>query len=74
MNKPLFDRPAAPEDPLLQLRADFPRFSIWREHTPGRVRYVARRMNGGVGPHTLITADPAELRRELSLSGGDARA
>jgi hypothetical protein len=65
VNMPHALRPDLPEDPLPQLRADFPQFHIWREHTPGRVRYVARRTNGGTGPHTLVTADPAELRREL---------
>ena len=72
MNKPHPSQPA-PEDPLPRLRADFPRYSFWLEHTPGRVRYVARRMDGGVGPHTLVTADPAELRRELATNGRNPR-
>jgi hypothetical protein len=65
VNTPYALRPDPPEDPLPRLRADFPQFRIWREHTPGRVRYVARRTNDSAGPHTLVTADPAELRREL---------
>ncbi len=73
MRHPHTGRPHAPEDPLPQLRADFPKFHIWRERIPGRVRYVARRLTDDVGPHTLVTADPAELRRELATNGRAAR-
>jgi hypothetical protein len=68
VNNPQVARLAVTDDPLPRLRADFPQFRIWREQTPGRVRYVARRLDASVRPHTVITADPAELRRELSAS------
>ncbi len=66
MNNLHGDRPDIPEDPLPQLRADFPQFQIWREQIPGRPRYVARSLHDGIGPHTLITSDLAELRQELA--------
>jgi hypothetical protein len=73
VNKPVGPRPGAPEDPLPRLRDDFPQFRIWREHRPGRIRYVARRVDDGVRPHTLVTGDPAELRRELATNETPAR-
>lgn len=51
---------------LASLRADFPTYEITPETTPAGVRYAARRLRAGPGPHTVITADPAELRTELS--------
>lgn len=51
---------------LAQLREDFPQFSICREIGPERIRYVARRRQPGTHPHTLVTANPAELRAALS--------
>ncbi len=50
---------------LAVLRAEFPAYEVWREGTPGRVRYVARSRAPGVNPHTLITADVEELREVL---------
>jgi hypothetical protein len=50
---------------LAVLRAEFPAYEVWREETPGRVRYVARSRAPGVNPHTLITADMEELREVL---------
>jgi hypothetical protein len=32
---------------------------------PSRRRYIARRIQPGPGPHTLITSDLAELRAQL---------
>jgi hypothetical protein len=51
---------------LDRLRADFPLFWIWRENTGSGVRYIARSQRAGVNPHTVVTADPAELRAALS--------
>lgn len=46
-------------------RRDFPGYLIEVEPTPGRRRYIARRVQPGPGPHTLITSDLTELRAEL---------
>lgn len=56
---------ATPARDLASLRADFPGFRIWREMTGDRVRYIARSMHPGTGPHTAVTADLAELRAVL---------
>ena len=53
---------------LAVLRAEFPAYEVWREETPGRVRYVARSRAPGVNPHTLITADVEELREVLQTA------
>ena len=50
---------------LDRLRADFPEFWIWRENTGSGVRFVARSQRVGLNPHTVVTADPAELRAAL---------
>jgi len=50
---------------LAELQAGFPQFAIWRELGHGRQRYVARSLRPGARPHTLITSDLGELRREL---------
>ena len=52
-------------DDLAVLRADFPAFKIWREHIPGRARYVARSLRDGLNPHTVVTSDLGELREAL---------
>src|SRR6266851_5076967 len=52
-------------DDLAVLRADFPAFKIWREHIPGRARYVVRSQRPGLNPHTVVTSDLAELREAL---------
>jgi SAM-dependent methyltransferase len=52
-------------DDLAVLRADFPAYKIWREHIPGRVRYVARSLRPGLNPHTVVTSDLGELREAL---------
>jgi hypothetical protein len=51
---------------LAELQEDFPGFRIWREVTGERVRLVAVRRRHGTSPHTVVTADPAELRAVLS--------
>src|SRR5215468_10722315 len=56
---------------LAVLRAQFPAYKIWQEHTPGRVRYVARSRHTHVNPHTVITADLAELRDVLHPASAD---
>jgi O-methyltransferase involved in polyketide biosynthesis len=52
-------------DDLNVLRADFPAYKIWQEHTPGRSRYVARSLRTDLNPHTVVTSDLAELRNAL---------
>jgi hypothetical protein len=50
---------------LDRLRADFPEFWIWPESTGSGVRFVARSQRPGLNPHTVVTADLAELRAAL---------
>jgi S-adenosyl methyltransferase len=57
--------PAADVD-LGVLRADAPGYRIWRESFPGRIRYVARSLQDGQHPHTVVTADLDELREALT--------
>src|SRR6266702_4548359 len=52
--------------PMSRLRASFPQFWIWQEITYDRPRYIARSRHPGVGPHTVITTDPDELRAALA--------
>ena len=49
-------------------RRDFPRYQIDVELALARRRYVARRIQPGPGPHTLITSNLNELRAELEGS------
>lgn len=49
-------------------RRDFPRYQIDVELAVDRRRYVARRIQPGPGPHTLITSNLNELRAELDGS------
>jgi O-methyltransferase involved in polyketide biosynthesis len=64
------DRPdGAPHLTLNQVQCDFPQFRIWRAFTPHRTSYVARRVYPCPGPHTVVTADLAELRSVLSAAG-----
>ena len=49
-------------------RRDFPRYQIDAELTVYRRRYVARRIQPGPGPHTLITSNLDELRAELEAA------
>ena len=58
---------------LDRLRADFPHFRIWRENTGSGPRYVARSQRAGLHPHTVVTADPAELRAALGAAPAQAR-
>lgn len=60
-------RPVSDSDASLPaLRSDFPQFRIWREVAGNRTRYIARSLFPGIRPHTVVTADLAELRTELS--------
>jgi hypothetical protein len=51
---------------LAELQEDFPGFRIWREVTGERVRLVAVRRRHGTSPHTVVTAEAAELRAVLA--------
>lgn len=59
------DTHAAARHELCALREEFPQYRIWREISGDRARYIARRLHGGTGPHTLVTPDPGELRAGL---------
>lgn len=59
---------------LASVRADFPQFRIWREDAWGRVRYIARSLHPGQHPHTIVTADLAELRAALSNASAQPHA
>lgn len=67
MNLDTTDTPAQRAD-LDAARRDFPGYQIEVEPIPGRRRYIARRIQPGPGPHTLVTSDLSELRAELSLT------
>jgi hypothetical protein len=58
--------PASDSAALPALRDEFPHFRIWRETTGTRTRFIARRLSQGTHPHTVVTADLADLRAELS--------
>jgi hypothetical protein len=51
---------------LRQVRREFPQFEIWREAAPDRARYIARARDLRLNPHTVVTADLAELRDALA--------
>jgi O-methyltransferase involved in polyketide biosynthesis len=61
----LAGEPVASSLELASLRKDYPGFRVWQEVTGDRVRYVARRLPPGIGPHTVVTADLGELRAVL---------
>ena len=63
----------AADDELAALRAEFPRFRIIRETVGDRARYVARRLEPGTRPHTVVTADPSELRAALARGPAQPR-
>lgn len=67
------DSQAAARHQLCALREEFPQYRIWREMIGDRARHVARRLHAGTGPHTLVTADPGELRAGLSASPAQPR-
>jgi hypothetical protein len=51
---------------LAGLQEDFPGFRIWREITGEHVRLIAVRRRRGTSPHTVVTAEAAELRAVLA--------
>jgi len=53
-------------DVLFGLQQEFPGFRIWQESYGERKRYVACRLVAGTRPHSVVTADPDELRAALS--------
>jgi hypothetical protein len=53
---------------LACLREQFPGFRIWREETWGRAKYIARRQQAGLNPHTVVTGDLGELRAALGAA------
>jgi O-methyltransferase involved in polyketide biosynthesis len=57
-------------DGLKEVQARFPAYEIWREGTPGRVRYVARGRSLRLSPHAIVTADLDELQDRLLPGGG----
>lgn len=59
---------ATTDDPrvLTALQMQFPSYRIWVDECFGRSRYVARGRFLRLNPHTVITADPDELRDALS--------
>ena len=61
------DPPARPGE-LADLQQDFPSYRIWREALGDHVRLVAVTRQPGVTPHTVVTADVAELRAALAGS------
>ena len=53
---------------------EYPGFRVWQEVTGDRVRYVARRLSPGIGPHTVVTADVDELRAVLDSASAPPQA
>lgn len=51
---------------LDMLREQFPGFDIWlEERSGGSMTFAARRRRSCLHPHTLVTADPDEMRMQL---------
>ena len=53
-------------DVLFGLQKEFPGYRIWQECHGERKRYIACRLHVGIRPHSVVTADPDELRDVLS--------
>jgi len=53
---------------LADLQHDFPAYRIWAEALGDHVRLVAVTRQPGASPHTVVTADVAELRAALTHS------
>jgi len=53
-------------DVLFGLQKEFPGFRIWQEIHGDRKRYIACRLLASTRPHSVVTADPDELRAALS--------
>jgi hypothetical protein len=54
------------ETVMRTMQRDFLGHRIWREILPGRTRYIARRLQPGPGPHTVVTPDLNELAAALA--------
>lgn len=67
------DQHHARQQELADLQEDFPDYQIWQEPMGVHIRLVAVRRKPGIGPHTLVTTDLAELRTALSNSTLAAR-
>ena len=62
------DDPPARQGELADLQQDFPAYRIRREALGDHVRLVAVTRQPGATPHTVVTADAAELRAALTGS------
>ena len=62
------DDPHARHRELADLQHDFPAYRIWHEALGDHVRLVAVTRQPGASPHTVVTADVAELRAALTHS------
>jgi hypothetical protein len=62
------------EATLAALQAEFPGYRVWLEPTHSQHRYVARRLQPGSGLHTVVTADPVEMRAALAAVTGEPQA
>lgn len=61
--------PTTDDDTLMRtMQRDFLGHRIWREILPGRTRYIARRLQPGPGPHTVVTPDLHELAAALATA------
>jgi hypothetical protein len=60
------DDPQTRHRELADLQQDFPGYRIWHEALSDRVRLVAVTRQPGATPHTVVTADVAELRAALT--------
>jgi hypothetical protein len=58
----------ARQQELADLQQAFPGYRIWQEPMGDQIRLVAVSRKPGNSPHTLITADLAELRAALANS------
>jgi hypothetical protein len=59
----------ASEIAVWDMQRDFPHYWIWQEPgDSGHPRYIARARSLTGRPHTVMTANPAELRAELTAA------
>ena len=62
--------PASLAAEIARLRQDFPGYAFWTQPTWDGMGIAAIRSDGAEGLHTLVTADPAEIRTELEAAPG----
>jgi len=53
---------------LASLQHDFPAYHIWAEAQGDHMRLIAVTRQHGTSPHTVVTADAAELRATLAAA------